>query len=72
MRFSIAETSVGTSFRASLGKIANLFAGDDLYGLLGFVWFERRHEKVDWRLSSQAAIAASPPRRRNVLDRPNP
>jgi mannan endo-1,4-beta-mannosidase len=52
----IAETSVspGTNQPA---KMANLFAGVRLYGLLGFVWFNSVHVK-DWRLTNPAAIAA--------------
>ena len=38
-------------------KIADLFAGIRLYGLLGFVWFNSVHDK-DWRLNNPAAIAA--------------
>jgi mannan endo-1,4-beta-mannosidase len=38
-------------------KIADLFAGVRLYGLLGFVWFNVTHPE-NWRLSSPAAIAA--------------
>lgn len=38
-------------------KIANLFAGIRLYGLLGFVWFDVRADR-DWRLLSPAAFAA--------------
>jgi mannan endo-1,4-beta-mannosidase len=52
----IAETSV-TPATNQPAKIANLFAGIHLYGLLGFVWFDSV-DKVDWRLSTPAAIAA--------------
>jgi mannan endo-1,4-beta-mannosidase len=52
----IAETSA-TPVSSQPTKIANLFAGIHLYGLLGFVWFDAI-AKVDWRLSSPAAIAA--------------
>ena len=38
-------------------KIADLFAGIRLYGLLGFVWFNSVHTK-DWRLNTRAAISA--------------
>jgi hypothetical protein len=38
-------------------KIANLFAGIRLYGLLGFVWFDSIHNG-DWLLSGPAAFAA--------------
>jgi mannan endo-1,4-beta-mannosidase len=49
----IAETSV-TPAAGQPAKIADLFAGVHLYGLLGFVWFD----SSDLRLSSPAAIAA--------------
>src|SRR5207245_10545711 len=52
----IAETGAAPATRQS-AKIADLFAGVRLYGLLGFVWFDANHTK-DWRLSSPAAIAA--------------
>ncbi len=52
----IAETSA-TPASEQPAKIANLFAGVHLYGLLGFVWFDTT-DKVDWRLSSPAALAA--------------
>ena len=52
----IAETSA-TPVASQPAKIADLFAGIHLYGLLGFVWFDSV-DKVDWRLSSPAAIAA--------------
>lgn len=52
----IAETSA-TPASDQPAKIANLFAGVRLYGLLGFVWFDS-FNKVDWRLSSPAAFAA--------------
>jgi hypothetical protein len=40
-------------------KIANLFAGIRLYGLLGFVWFDTANSNSqDFGLSSPAAIAA--------------
>jgi glycosyl hydrolase family 26 len=52
----IAETSV-TPASGQPEKIANLFAGVHLYGLLGFVWFDSLNN-VDWRLRSPAAIAA--------------
>ena len=38
-------------------KIADLFAGVRLYGLLGFVWFDVTHPE-NWRLSNPAALAA--------------
>ena len=52
----IAETSA-TPAASQPAKIADLFAGVHLYSLLGFVWFDSV-DKVDWRLSSPAAIAA--------------
>ena len=52
----ITETSV-TPAASQPTKIANLFAGIHLYGLLGFVWFNSV-DKIDWRLSSPAAVAA--------------
>jgi mannan endo-1,4-beta-mannosidase len=52
----IAETAVAPT-AGQPAKIANLFAGIRLYGLLGFVWFDSVHIE-DWRLSGPAAIAA--------------
>jgi mannan endo-1,4-beta-mannosidase len=52
----IAETAVAPA-AGQPAKIADLFAGVRLYGLLGFVWFDAVHVK-DWRLSGGAAIAA--------------
>ena len=52
----IAETSVSPTTNQP-AKIADLFAGIRLYGLLGFVWFNSVHN-VDWRLNNPAAIAA--------------
>lgn len=52
----ISETSVAPVARRP-AKITNLFAGIHLYGLLGFIWFNSV-DKVDWRLSSPAAITA--------------
>ena len=52
----IAETSA-TSSAGQPAKIADLFAGIRLYGLLGFVWFDTKTNQ-DWRLTSPAAIAA--------------
>jgi beta-mannanase len=52
----IAETSA-TPASEQPAKIANLFAGVHLYGILGFVWFDTSG-KVDWRLTSPAALAA--------------
>lgn len=39
-------------------KIADLFAGVRLYGLLGFVYFDAKAGQDDWRLTSPAAFAA--------------
>jgi mannan endo-1,4-beta-mannosidase len=52
----IAETSA-TPAVGQPAKIADLFAGIHLYGLLGFVWFDS-FGHWDWRLSSPAAFAA--------------
>lgn len=52
----IAETAVAPVANQP-AKIANLFAGIRLYGLLGFVWFDFAHIE-NWRLASPAAIAA--------------
>lgn len=52
----IAETSAAPTTNQS-AKIADLFAGVRLYGLLGFVWFNSVHN-VDWRLINAGAIAA--------------
>jgi mannan endo-1,4-beta-mannosidase len=52
----ITETSA-TPAADQPAKIANLFTGIRLYGLLGFVWFDSV-DKVDWRLSTPAALAA--------------
>lgn len=52
----IAETSAIPS-AGQPAKIADLFAGIHLYGLLGFVWFNT-YSKVDFRLTSPAAITA--------------
>jgi hypothetical protein len=49
----IAETSA-TPTAGQPMKIADLFAGIRLHGLLGFVWFDP-FNKVDWRLSSPTA-----------------
>jgi mannan endo-1,4-beta-mannosidase len=52
----IAETSV-TPTAGQSAKIADLFAGVHIYGLLGFVWFDS-FDKVDLRLTSPSAITA--------------
>jgi len=49
----IAETGAAPA-EGQPAKIANLFAGVRLYGLLGFVWFDVR----DWRIRSPSAVAA--------------
>ncbi len=41
-------------------KIADLFAGIRLYGLLGFVWFDSVHNE-DWRLNSPGSHRRVPP-----------
>jgi hypothetical protein len=54
----IAETGALPSAGQS-AKIADLFAGIRLYGLLGFVWFDSRNAvNQDFRIKSPAAIAA--------------
>jgi mannan endo-1,4-beta-mannosidase len=50
----IAETGAAVDQPA---KIADLFSGIHLYGLLGFVWFDAKADE-DWRLTRPAAIAA--------------
>jgi mannan endo-1,4-beta-mannosidase len=52
----IAETAVAPA-AGQPAKIANLFAGIRLYGLLGFVWFDSVNIE-DWRVETPAAIAA--------------
>ena len=52
----IAETSAAPTTDQP-AKINDLFAGVHLYGLLGFAWFDSV-DVVDWRLTSQNAIAA--------------
>jgi hypothetical protein len=52
----ISETGAPAAVAQS-AKIANLFAGVHNYGLLGFVWFDVNKYR-DWRISSEAAIAA--------------
>ena len=51
----IGETAVAPA-AGQAAKIADLFAGIRLYGLLGFLWFDT-NQVEDWRLTSQAAIA---------------
>jgi hypothetical protein len=52
----IGETAADGSGQAA--KIADLFSGTRLYGLLGFVWFDSDAHSEDWRVTSPAAIAA--------------
>jgi beta-mannanase len=52
----IAETAASPATDQA-AKIADLFAGIRLYGLLGFVWFDANRAE-DWRLNSPTAIAA--------------
>lgn len=52
----IAETAAAPA-AGQPAKIADLFAGVRLYGLLGFVWFDSIHLE-DWRISSPASVAA--------------
>jgi len=52
----IAETAAAPA-AAQPAKIAELFRGVRLYGLLGFVWFDVSRPE-QWGLSSPAAIAA--------------
>jgi mannan endo-1,4-beta-mannosidase len=52
----IAETGAAPS-AGQPAKIADLYAGIRLYGLLGFLWFDASHT-LDWRLTSPAAVAA--------------
>jgi mannan endo-1,4-beta-mannosidase len=52
----IAETAVAPAAGQS-AKIADLFGGIHLYGLLGFVWFNANRNE-NWRLTSPAGITA--------------
>jgi hypothetical protein len=53
----IAETGV-TVAAGQPAKIANVFAGVRLYGLLGFVYFDtKNYEGLDFTISSPAALA---------------
>jgi mannan endo-1,4-beta-mannosidase len=52
----IAETGVAPA-AGQPAKIANLFSGIRLYGLLGLVWFDSINIE-DWLLTSPAAVAA--------------
>jgi hypothetical protein len=53
----VAETAAAPA-AGEPAKIADLFAGVRLYGLLGFVWFNSSTKLQDFRISSPAAIAA--------------
>ena len=54
----IAETGA-TPAAGQPAKIADMFAGIRLYGLLGFVWFDAtNYQGLDFSLSSPAAVAA--------------
>ena len=61
----IAETGAAVDQPA---KIADLFSGVHLYGLLGFVWFDAKADR-DWRLTSPGAIAAFRQQARNFSRR---
>ncbi len=52
----VAETAAGST-AGQPAKIADLFAGINAYGLLGFVWFDAIGAQ-DWRLRSPTAAAA--------------
>jgi mannan endo-1,4-beta-mannosidase len=52
----LAETGAAAG-STQPSKIADLFAGVRLYGLLGFVWFNAVVEK-DWRITGAASFAA--------------
>jgi mannan endo-1,4-beta-mannosidase len=53
----IAETATAPAAGKS-AKVASLFAGVRVYGLLGFVWFDADKEQ-DWRLSDDPAAMAA-------------
>jgi mannan endo-1,4-beta-mannosidase len=53
----IAETAAVPAANKS-AKVASLFAGVRVYGLLGFVWFDLDKEQ-DWRLSDDPAAMAA-------------
>ena len=54
----IAETGA-TPAAGQPAKIADLFAGIRLYGLLGFVWFDStNYQGFDFSINSPAAVAA--------------
>jgi Glycosyl hydrolase family 26 len=55
----ISETAAPPS-ASQPAKIADLFAGVRLYGLLGFVWFDANDttQRLDWLLSGPASFAA--------------
>ena len=52
----ISETGAAAA-AGQPAQIADLFAGIQGYGLLGFVWFDA-HGSLDWRINSPTAIAA--------------
>ena len=54
----IAETGAVSS-AGQPAKIADLFAGIRLYGLLGFVWFDSNNTvNQDFRITSPSALAS--------------
>ena len=53
----VAETAAAPA-AGKPAKIADLFAGVRLYGLLGFVWFDSSTRTQDFRIRSPAAVAA--------------
>ena len=53
----IAETATAPAANKP-AKVASLFAGVRVYGLLGFVWFDADKEQ-DWRLSDDPAAMAA-------------
>jgi mannan endo-1,4-beta-mannosidase len=53
----IAETAADPN-AGQAAKIANLFAGVQEYGLLGFVWFDSNGNRGDWYIDTQQAYAA--------------
>ena len=52
----IAETGAAP-VAGQPAKIANMFSGVHVYGLLGVVWFDANHT-LDWRIRTPAAFAA--------------
>jgi mannan endo-1,4-beta-mannosidase len=53
----IAETGA-TPAAGQPAKIADMFAGIRLYGLLGLVWFDTDYQGLNFSISSPAALAA--------------